>query len=95
VRQREHRAGEVGGPQPNRAATTSAKPPAAAAPIRHPYCDMPEPTPSWRGSEKFDAVGVDHDIERGSRHPTQPHASATRKAIVCRLGEAKQRDMPP
>ena len=36
--------------QPERAAITSATAPADAAPIRQPYCDMPEPTPSWRGS---------------------------------------------
>ena len=33
-----------------RAASTRASAPAAAAPMRQPYCDMPEPTPSWRGS---------------------------------------------
>ena len=32
--------------QPARAATTSASAPAAAEPIRQPYCDMPAPTPS-------------------------------------------------
>ena len=36
--------------QPARAATNSASAPAAAEPIRQPYCDMPEPTPSCRGS---------------------------------------------
>ena len=35
---------------PYRAAITSASAPADAAPIRQPYCDMPEPTPSCRGS---------------------------------------------
>jgi hypothetical protein len=35
---------------PTRAASTSASAPAATDPIRQPYCDMPEPTPSCRGS---------------------------------------------
>ena len=35
--------------EPKRAATTSASAPATAEPMRQPYCDMPEPTPSWRG----------------------------------------------
>ncbi len=33
--------------QPERAATTSASAPAAVEPMRQPYCDIPEPTPSW------------------------------------------------
>jgi len=36
--------------QPQRAAITSASDAAATEPMRQPYCDMPDPTPSWRGS---------------------------------------------
>ena len=48
--------------QPQRAAITSASAPADTEPIRQPYCDMPEPTPSCRGSQRFDAIGIDHDV---------------------------------
>ena len=67
-RKRERRAGQIGRAQSALAATTSAKAPAPAEPIRQPYCDMPDPTPSWRGSRSLDAISVDDDVEARARN---------------------------
>ena len=35
-----------------------------------------EPTPSWRGSIRFDAIGVDDDVEGGASNADQDGGNA-------------------